>query len=121
MLFSWFSPWVNRVVIERTQSGDAPSGDLEQPFPDPPFMHRPRPHIAAQGASETRTGASPIALSHPQFKAMPPPIKVAAPTNSNRLRVSHPGQLPALSMSAAPAMLEGDMSVIREILSILVK
>jgi hypothetical protein len=79
-------------------------------------MHRPSPHIAAQGASETKTGARPIAVSHPQFSAMPPPITVAAPTNSSRLRVNHRGQLPALSMSAAPASLEDDMSVIRKIL-----
>jgi hypothetical protein len=82
-------------------------------------MHRPSPHIAAQGASETRTGARPIAVSHPQFKAMPPPITVAAPTNSNRLRVNHRGQFPALSMLAAPAMLEGDISVIRKVLSMI--
>jgi hypothetical protein len=85
-------------------------------LPDPPFMHRPRPHIAAQGASETRTGASPIAVSHPQLRAMPPPITVAAPTNNNRPRVSHLGQLPAFAMSAELTPLEGDMSVIRKIL-----
>jgi hypothetical protein len=112
VFFSWFSPWVDRVVIERIQSGAAPSGDLEQPFPDPPFMHRPNPHITAQGASETRIGASPIALSHPQFKAMPPPIKVAAPTNNNRLRVNQWVQVPTLAMSAVIAPSGGDMSVI---------
>tara|TARA_R110002051_G_scaffold166054_1_gene237012 strand:- start:604 stop:771 length:168 start_codon:yes stop_codon:yes gene_type:complete len=47
---------------------------------------------------------------------MPPPITVAAPTNSNRLRVNHRVQLPTLAMLAVIAPLEGDMSVIQKIL-----
>ncbi|KRS10294.1 hypothetical protein FIU89_21660 (plasmid) [Roseovarius sp. THAF27] len=84
-------------------------------------MHKPRPHIAAQGASETRTGASPIAVSHPQFSAMPPPMTVAAPTKSNRLRANHGGLLPALEMPEVAASLDGITSVIRKILSMLVR
>jgi hypothetical protein len=71
------------------QSGDGVSVDFEQPLPEPPFMHRPNPHIAAQGAKEIISGAAPIAVSHPQFMAIPLPITVAAPAEISRLRVIH--------------------------------
>jgi hypothetical protein len=74
-------------------------------------MHSPNPHIAAQGASETRIGATPTAVSQPQFMAMPLPITVAAPANITRLRVSHCGQKPIDGVSDIPVS-PGEISVI---------
>ena len=53
----------------------------------PPFifcMHRPSAHITAQGSKATRMGATPIAASQPQSRAMPPVISNAARMNSAR-------------------------------------
>tara|TARA_R110002124_G_scaffold45981_2_gene138509 strand:- start:7148 stop:7435 length:288 start_codon:yes stop_codon:yes gene_type:complete len=47
---------------------------------EPPRMHSPSAHMAAQGARLRIKGAKPTAVSQSQFRALPPPM-VAKPTN----------------------------------------
>jgi hypothetical protein len=103
--FSLVFSLVGLVDHRKDQSGDGVLVDFEHPLPDPPFMQRPSPHIAAQGASEIRIGARPTADSQPQFNAMPLPIKVAATANITRLRVSQCGQPRATGASDTPVLL----------------